>query len=109
MASNALVRVSGAVLGVPPARTGVFGKDSARAGQTWSIETVNVLVADMDVTAVQLPARDAAGVLDGLETREYHKGDLVDFLCEVSVYRQDPQLKVVGLWAAHDATDYLAA
>lgn len=109
MAQTALVRVSGSVLSVPPARTGVFRADSARAGQTWSIENLNVLVADADVTAVQLPNRDGTGVLEGLNVREYTKGELVDFLCEVSVYRQDVQLRVVGLWAAHDSTDYLFA
>lgn len=106
MAESALVRVSGSVLSAPPARTGVFRADSPRAGQTWSIENLNVLVCDRDVTAVQLPSRDATGLFEGLGTREYAKGEIVDFLCEASTYRQNVQLRVVGLFTAHDSTDY---
>jgi hypothetical protein len=109
MASIALVRISGSVLSVPPARTGVFKPGTDRAGETWSIETANVLVADTNVTAVQLPRRDSTGTFEGLDTRVIAKGDLVDFLCEVSIYRQDVQTRVLGLWPADDPASYLAS
>lgn len=97
MASTALVRVSGSVLSVPAPRTG-FIKSGPRQGETWTAETVNVLVADQNVTAVRLPFRDSTGTFEGLETRSIGKGDIVDFLCEVSVYQQDVQTRAVGLW-----------
>lgn len=104
MASVALARVSGSVLSVPPARTGIFKPGTDRAGETWSIETANVLVADTNVTAVQLPRRDSTGVFEGLETRHIAKGDIVDLLCEVSIYRQDVQVRVLGLWPEDDVS-----
>lgn len=107
MASVALSRVSGSVLSVPEPRGGVI-KNGPRAGQEWSIETVNVLVADQNVTAVQLPRRDAAGVLEKLGVRSVDKGDIVDFLCEVSVYGQDVQFRVLEPWPADDVTSYAA-
>jgi hypothetical protein len=108
MASAALVRISGSVLSVPSPRGGII-KNGPRAGEPWSIESVNVLVADQNVTAVQLPRRDATGVLEALDTREVSKGDLVDFLCEATVYGQEVQFRVLELWPADDATSYLAA
>jgi hypothetical protein len=103
MASVALVRVSGSVLSVPPARTG-FIKQGPRQGEEWRIETANVLVADTNVTAVQLPRRDNSGTFENLDTREIVKGDLVDFLVEVSVYQQDVQARVLGLWPEDDVS-----
>jgi hypothetical protein len=97
MASTALARVSGSVLSVPPARSGIIGK-GPRQGETWTIESANILVADQNVTAVQLPRRDATGVLEGLDTRSIVKGELVDFLCEISVYGQEVQVRVLGEW-----------
>jgi hypothetical protein len=102
MASTALARVSGSVLSVPPARGGIISK-GPRQGEPWSIESVNVLVADQNVTAVQLPRRDATGVLEGLDTRSIVKGEVVDFLCEVSVYGQEVQVRVLGEWPEEEA------
>lgn len=107
MASVALARVSGSVLSVPEPRGGVI-KNGPRAGQEWSIESVNVLVADQNVTAVQLPRRDSAGVLEKLGTRSVDKGDIVDFLCEVSIYGSDVQFRVLELWPADDVSSYAA-
>lgn len=101
MASTALTRVSGSVLSVPPARGGVI-KNGPRAGEPWSIESVNVLVADQNVTVVQLPRRDETGLLGSLKTREIAKGDIVDFLCEVSVYGQEVQVRVLDLFPVDD-------
>lgn len=108
MASTALTRISGSVLSVPAPRTGII-KQGPRQGEEWSIETVNVLVADQNVTAVQLPRRDNTGTLQGLDTRDVSKGDIVDFLCEVSVYGQEVQFRVLELWPADDTSSYLAA
>lgn len=108
MASTALSRISGSVLSVPAPRGGII-KNGPRAGEEWTIETVNVLVADQNVTAVQLPRRDSTGTLQGLNTREVAKGDLVDFLCEVSVYGQEVQFRVLEAWPEDDASSYLAA
>lgn len=108
MASAALHRVSGSVLSVPAPRSGII-KNGPRQGETWSIETVNVLVADQNVTAVQLPRRDETGILQGLNTREIVKGEVVDFLVEVSVYGQEVQSRVLELWPEDDSSDRLAA
>lgn len=111
MASSALVRISGSVLSVPEPRKGLI-KSGPRQGEPWSIETVNVLVADQNVTAVQLPRRDDTGTLVGLATREVAKGDIVDFLCEVSVYGQEVQVRVLELFPVDDpayAPAYTAA
>jgi hypothetical protein len=109
MASTALVRVSGSVLSVPPARSGII-KNGARQGETWTIESVNILVADQNVTAVQLPRRDSTGVFETLPgVREVTKGELVDFLCEVSVYGQDAQVRVLEAWPDEDSFSRLAA
>jgi hypothetical protein len=108
MPSVALTRVSGSVLSVPEPRSGVI-KNGPRAGQEWSIETANVLVADQNVTAVQLPRRDSAGKLEKLGVHSLDKGDIVDFLCEVSVYQQDVQVRVLDLWPSDDSSSYLAS
>ena len=107
MASSQLARISGSVLSVPAPRTGLI-KNGPRQGEEWRIETVNVLVADQNVTAVQLPRRDSSGVLEGLGTREIAKGDIVDFLVEFTVYGQEFQARVLELWPAEDVS-YLAA
>jgi len=108
MASVALGRISGSVLSVPPARTGIFKPGTVRAGETWSIESANVLVADTNVTAVQLPRRDNTGTFEGLDTRSIDKGDLVDFLVEFSIYNGDVQARVLGLWPADDVSSLAA-
>lgn len=101
MASTALTRISGSVLSVPAPRTGII-KNGPRQGEQWSIETVNVLVADQNVTAVQLPRRDNTGTLEGLNTKDITKGDIVDFLCEVSVYGQEVQIRVLDVFPHTD-------
>ena len=108
MASVALVRISGSVLSVPPARDYTFPAGSPRAGEKLVFESANILVADMNVTAVDLPRRDATGTFEGINTRQLYKGELVDFLCEVSIYKQDVQVRVMGLWPEEPA-DSLAA
>ncbi len=109
MASTILARISGSVLSVPPARGGLI-KSGPRQGEPWSIETVNVLVADQNVTAVQLPRRDSTGVFETLPgVRTVGKGDLVDFLCEVSIYGQEVQVRVLEPWPEDDVSSYLAA
>jgi hypothetical protein len=106
MASSALVRVSGSVLSVPPAREGII-KNGPRAGEPWRIEMVNVLVADQNVTAVQLPRTNEYGEMP-LSGGRPVKGELVDFLCEVSVYGQDTSVRVLEDWPEDD-TSSLAA
>lgn len=98
MASSVLARVSGSVLSVPPARPYTFPAGHARAGETLTFETANILVADMNVTAVSLPRRDSTGTFENLYTRELGKGEQVDFLCEISIYRGELQTRVIGLW-----------
>lgn len=108
MAGTTLVRVSGSVLSVPPARRG-FIKTGPRQGEEWVAESVNVLVADQNVTAVRLPFRDSTGTFEGLETRSVDKGEYVDFLCEASVYGQDVQLRAVALFPADADAEFLAS
>lgn len=100
MASVGLSRVSGSVLATTK-RSGTI-RNGERAGQPWSIENANVLVAGQNVTVVQLPRRDETGIFDKLETRSIEKGDLVDFLCEVSIYNGDLQFRVLDLFPADD-------
>lgn len=108
MASAALTRISGSVLSVPAPRTGII-KNGPRQGEPWSIESVNVLVADQNVTAVQLPRRDQSGVFETLPgVREIGKGEEVDFLCEATVYGQEVQFRVLEAWPQEE-TSYLSA
>lgn len=107
MASTALARVSGSVLAVS-AREGII-KNGPRQGEPWRIENANVLVADQNVTVVQLPRRDSSGTFENLATKDIAKGDLVDFLVEVSVYGQEVQARVLDLWPEDDSTSYLAS
>lgn len=110
MASSVLARVSGSVLSVPPAREYTFPAGHERAGEKLTFEKVNVLVADMNVTAVDLPRRDDSGKYENLGTREYGKGEEVDFLCEVSIYRSDLQVRVIGLFPVEaPAYDFAAS
>lgn len=100
MASVGLSRVSGSVLATTK-RSGTI-RSGERQGQPWAIESANVLVAGQNVTVVQLPRRDETGIFDKLETRNIEKGDLVDFLCEVSIYNGDLQFRVLDLFPADD-------
>jgi hypothetical protein len=108
MASSVLGRISGSVLSVPPAREYTFPAGHERAGEKLTFEKVNVLVADMNVTAVDLPRRDNTGTFENLYTREFSKGEQVDFLVEISIYRGDLQARVLGLWPLEQAS-YLTA
>jgi hypothetical protein len=100
MAGPFLTRISGSVISTPPARTGFFKAGHARAGEEWSIETVNVLVGGQDVTAVQLPRRDVRGQFEGLGVAGFERHQYVDFLVEVSVFRGEPQARVVREYPA---------
>lgn len=100
MASVGLSRISGSVLATT-SRSGVI-KNGERAGQTWTIENANVLVAGQNVTVVQLPRRDEVGVFEHLNTRDIAKGELVDFLCEVSIWNGDLQFRVLDLFPVDD-------
>jgi hypothetical protein len=84
MAQSALVRVTGKVLALPEPRSGV----SQKTGKPWEIATANVLVANQNVTVVQLPSRDFGGF------RRPQKDDVVDYLCEVSIYGANVQTTV---------------
>lgn len=108
MASVALVRISGSVLSVPPARPYTFPAGSPRAGEKLVFESANILVADTNVTAVDLPRRDETGIFEGLGVRVLEKGDIVDFLCEVSIYKADVQVRVQGLWPEDDYSSLAA-
>lgn len=105
MASVATVRVSGSVLSVPSPRKYTYPQGSEKAGQSIVFETANVLVADTNVTIIDLPRRDDTGILEHLGVRELAKGDIVDLLCEVSIYRADVQTRVLGLWPDDDYAD----
>lgn len=85
MAQTALVRVTGKVLALPEPRSGI----SQKTGNAWEIATANVLVANQNVTVVQLPNRDS-----GFPRPRIH--DVVDYLCEVSIYGQNVQTTVQG-------------
>jgi hypothetical protein len=106
MASVALARVSGSVLSVPAPREGII-KNGPRAGEAWRIETVNVLVADQNVTVVQLPRRNDFGELP-LSGGNPIKGEIVDFLVEVSVYGSEVQTRVLEDWPADDLASLAA-
>lgn len=108
MASVALARVSGSVLSVPEPRGGII-KNGPRAGESWRIETVNVLVADQNVTAVQLPRRNEFGELPVNGGTNPIKGDVVDFLCEVSVWQQDVQVRILEDWPEDDVSPRLSS
>lgn len=108
MASSVLTRVSGSVLATS-AREGII-KNGARKGEPFRIDNANVLVADQNVTVVQLPRRDQlSGAYEKLGVREITKGEIVDFLVEVSVYGQDVQVRVLDYWPEEDSSTYLAS
>jgi hypothetical protein len=93
MAQTALVRVTGKVLALPEPRSGI----SQKTGNAWEIATANVLIANQNVTVVQLPNRDSGFVRPRVD-------DVVDFLCEVSIYGQNVQTSVLGVFPdAYDA------
>lgn len=91
MASTALARVSGLVLAVPEPRRG-----TSKAGQPYEIATVNVLVANQNVTVAQLPRRDDYGGFPTLGGGAPIVGELVDYLVEVSVYGQEVQARILS-------------
>lgn len=97
MAQTALVRVTGKVLALPEPRSGI----SAKTGNPWEIATANVLVANQNVTVVQLPSRDRG-------QRRPSVDDVVDYLCEVQIYGQNVQTVVLEPFPeAYDAASLL--
>lgn len=92
MASVALTRVTGKVLDISK-RDGII-KNGPRAGEPWLIETANILVANKNVTVVQLPRRDSFGQVE-LASGFPVDDAIVDYLVEVSVYGQDVQARVL--------------
>lgn len=108
MASVALGRVSGTVLAISE-RGGTFRAGHPRAGESWLIESANVLVADQNVTVCQLPRRDEFGRYDALPGGRPEKGDVIDFLVEHSIYGQEVQTRILAEWPSDDSSSYLAA
>lgn len=94
MSSTALTRISGHVLSAS-SRSGFFKGNHPRAGEEWRIESLNVLVADQNVTVVTLPRRESDGGFEKLSGFRWDKGDPVDFLTEVSIYNGDLQVRVL--------------
>jgi hypothetical protein len=107
MASSVLGRVRGSVLATA-AREGII-KNGARKGEPYRIDAANVLVAEQNVTVVQLPRRDATGAFEKLGVRDIAKGEVVDFLVEFSIYGQDVQVRVLDFWPEEETASYLAS
>lgn len=93
MASSALVRVTGEVLAAST-RSGVSTKSGSPV--PWEMTNVNVLVADQNVTVVQLPRKDDFGRYPTLAGGAPTKREWVDYLCEVTVFAGAPALAVIG-------------
>ena len=92
MATNALVRVTGTVLALPQPRNGI----SQKTGKPWEIATANVLVANQNVTVVQLPSRSENGTYPSLRDGFPVVGEQVDYLVEVSLYGSQIQASVLA-------------
>jgi hypothetical protein len=107
MASVALTRVSGSVLSTST-RSGHFRQGHPRAGEEWRIENLNVLVADQNVTVVSLPRRESDGGFEKLSSFRFDKGDVVDFLTEVSIYNGDVQVRALEDWPKDDISSLAA-
>lgn len=106
--STLLARVTGAVLAVPEPRRG----HSRTTGEAYEIGTVNVLVANQNVTVLQLPRKNDFGEFESLPSnlKGFEVGDRVDVLAEISVYAGNPQARIIGEWLpAHDTSDLVAA
>lgn len=96
MSQTALVRITGKVLALPEPRSGI----SKVTGEPWEIATANVLVANQNVTVVQLP-RISSGI------RRPKVGEIVDLLCETSVYQTNVQNTVLGWWEEQHSVEAL--
>jgi hypothetical protein len=94
MASSVLARVSGVVLALPEPRRGISTKSGDPVA--WEIATANILVANQNVTVVQLPRRDDHGRMPSLVSGAPGVGEQVDYLVELSVYGQDVQARVLS-------------
>jgi hypothetical protein len=92
MSSTALTRVTGTVLAVS-VRKGV----STKSGEPvpWKMVNVNILVANENVTVVQLPREDEYGELPGVAGGVPGAGEAVDYLTEVSIYGRDVSVRVL--------------
>lgn len=105
--STLLVRVTGAVLSVPEPRRG----HSTRTGEAYEIATVNVLVANQNVTTCQLPRKNDFNEYDSLKNNKtgFKPGDYIDVLAEVSAYQGNPQARIIGDFPIEaNVTEFLA-
>jgi hypothetical protein len=91
MASTALVRVTGKVLATNIRKGMTRGEDP----RPYKIVSVNILVADENVTVVQMPRENDFGELETLSAGYPNKDDSVDYLAEVSIYGRDVQTRVL--------------
>lgn len=80
-----LARITGVVLGTTN-RAGV----SKTSGNAYDVSTVRVLVADSDVTSVTYQTVNDMGA-------RFAKGDVVDLLAEIDVYRGEANLRLVAV------------
>lgn len=93
---SSLARATGTVLSVPEP----FRGKSAKTGNDFTIETVKVLVLDSDLITLNFN-RGTDGRIRGLDNvLEFRKGDEIDVVVEVGVYRMDPQFTIVRAWPA---------
>lgn len=78
-----IARVTGAVLG-----TEVFRGTARTTGQPFAIHTAIVLVGERDTVRV------------GYEPSEWspRRGDVVDLLVRIGVYRNEPDVRFAGSW-----------
>lgn len=103
--ANTLVRVSGVVIDVPAPRRGTTVRDGNAV--PWEIATVNVLVANRNVTVVQLPRKDDYNELPFENAKTGFKvGDAFDALVEVGIYRNSPQFVAVGDFPTSQVLDF---
>lgn len=88
--ADATVRVSGPILNLD-VRSGISRPRGDEPGRAYSITTARVLVEESGVADVSLPDELAA---------RYGRGEVVDLLCDVSVYGGRAQLRAVRALAA---------
>jgi hypothetical protein len=91
-----LARISGIVLDVPTPRRGVKVVDGEN--RPWEIATVAVLVANRDVTTVQLPRKNDYGEYETFaeHVTGFKVGDKFDALVELDIYKYEIQARAVG-------------
>lgn len=83
-----LARITGAVL-----NTDAFSGTARESGKAFTINTAIVLVADRETVRVQYDPQ--VGIFP-------RRGDVVDWLVDCGVYRNEPQLRLTGEWPADD-------